>query len=111
SSGLHEYTGDYARYLARETAPVSMGQGARFVLFASRPDASQAAKIDFQGLRLLRTGGQSAVELASGPLAEVPPGAELSPGVGVRFERDLALAFAAEVDAGALVLEWREPKM
>jgi hypothetical protein len=96
SSSLHEYTGGFTRHLSQTVAAKKHGTGARLVVLASRPDETQRAPIKFRSVRLLNASGNLLDDLAQSSLTE-------GPNTG-----DLATAYAAEVDAGGLVLEWKD---
>jgi hypothetical protein len=99
SSSLHEYTGDYTRQLSRSTADVVLGSGARLVVLASRHNPADSAPIKFQSVRLLDKDGVRIADLARRPAAKGPT------------DPNLAAGFAAEVNPGGLVLEWKEDTM
>jgi hypothetical protein len=94
SSSLHEYTLPYTRELSRTEANVKLGTGARLVVLASRPDESQRSPIKFRSIRLLDENGKFLADLAQSSVAEGS-----TPG--------LSAAFAAEINAGGIVIEWK----
>ncbi|HZD50733.1 MAG TPA: hypothetical protein VE178_18455, partial [Silvibacterium sp.] len=96
SSSLHEYTGGFTRHLSQTVAAKKHGTGARLVVLASRSDETRRVPIKFQSVRLLDASGKFLDDLAQSSLTE-------GPNTG-----DLATAYAAEVDAGGLVLEWKD---
>jgi hypothetical protein len=99
SSSLHEYTGDYTRTLSSTKADLMLGSGARLVVLASRQDPAEHSPIKFQGVRLLDGVGKCIADLARRSPVKGPT------------DPNLAIAFAAEVNPGGLVLEWQEDAM
>ena len=97
SSSLHGYTGGFTRHLSQTEAAKKHGTGSRLVVLASRPDETQGTTpITFRSVRLLDASGKFLDDLAKSSLTETPN------------TGNLAAAYAAEVDPGGLVLEWKD---
>jgi hypothetical protein len=99
TSSLHEYTSDYTRALSKTKAKLTPGSGARLVVLASRQRPDTAAEIRFNGVRLLDRTGKCIADLSRRSSVEGPT------------NDNLARGFAAEVNPGGLVLEWKHETM